>query len=54
MEIAKMLDDWDARTQKDCMNRARTARDIVDVQGIDSDQHGALFFQINRGPFRQE
>jgi hypothetical protein len=36
------------------MHRARTARGIIDIQRVDSDQHGTLFLEVKRSRSRQE
>jgi hypothetical protein len=53
MEIAKVLDDWDpvARSAV-CIGRA--PRGIIDIQRVDSDQHGTSFLEVKRSRSRQE
>src|SRR5579863_612790 len=54
IEIAKVLDDGDARPQESRMHGPRTARNIIDVEGIDADHHHALLLEAHCGSLCEE
>src|SRR3954469_19601100 len=50
-KITEVLDDRDFIPEQDRMHRTREIVGIVDVQGIDADEHGAPLNKILRGAF---
>src|SRR5690606_29006142 len=53
-EVGHVLDDGDAGGQQDAVHGARSAGDVVDVQGVDAHQRRAAVAQVNGGGLGQE